>query len=592
MFAHVYPIMRLPRRFGVFDYRIPEGLVVAPGALVRVPFHHRQILALVAAVDDVTEVRGELAEVAGVTVPFFADARRYEVLAHDIAQSVPALLYATFGALTGAEGDPRTVRPPAAPQRYQKDVVATIGAALQSAAPRVAVQTSIEGTCLLIQKLRERHTQQVLIVCPLERDVDCIARAVPLGERAAVLHGKTSPKERERILTAWREGRIRTLVGTRQAALFPAQHLDAIVITASGNDQHFNDRRNPRLDARNAAWLLAEEHSARLYACDPLPRPEETTTHTLVTAPPATCTVIDLKNPEENSDVPLVASSTLAAIKSALQSGKKVLLFLNRKGVAKRAQCRNCHTVLTCHSCGAPWGAGTNDLLACPRCRATAALPEACPSCEHGRVSLRGIGNAHVEASLAAALPGVRIARVEKGVTTAEADVILATEYYWTSVHTPFAPKQFGLVAELCLDLTQRLDDFRSSEHTARALHRLAHLAQQQSAPCIVQTFLAPPAEAMRDASAFLTEERSLRTAYHLPPASAFITVRHASPEAIAALTGATFVPNEAIMGCEGRIPYDRFDAALGALTPLPDTAVISVDYHYGNLDRPHLRKS
>lgn len=591
MYAHVYPLLRLPRRFGIFDYVIPEGMTVAPGDIVRVPFKHRSVLAVVAACDTTTDVQSALSSIEHVAwqgAMATDDVTRLVHLATRLAQSPSSLFFHTFGTLKDGDGMPRLAAAHGA-LAFHKELVETVREALTATARTVTAQLALEGACLLAQKLRERHHGQLLVLAPMEREAELLARVTPLGEATAVLHGKTPPKERERILRAWRNGTLRTLVGTRQAALIPAERLDAIVVTSSGCTDHFNDRRNPRFDTRNAAVLQATQHHARLFLVDPLPRPEDIVmTDACVWAAPIDPVIVDIKRPEAYSDFPLISAPLLDAIKNALQSQKSVLLSFNRKGTAKRAQCRACAAIVLCDACQGTLTPGKDKRLACARCGNVQSLPEACPVCTHGKLSLRGIGNVHLEEALRSAFPGVTVDRIEKGRPVSDARIVIVTEYFFTSVMRPFAEKRYGLVAEVCIDLAQHVDDFRSSETMARKLHRLARFAQQQGAHCLVQTWLPDVVTALCDGERAMREECALRAQYHLPPAHAIMTIRHADAAAMTALTGITFLEKPEAMSCVGRIPPDVLDEHTARLATLPDTAVLTIDTPYVHHDGAH----
>ncbi|MBI1908096.1 hypothetical protein HYS28_01600 [Candidatus Uhrbacteria bacterium] len=587
MFARILPLLRLPRRFGVFDYRVPDGVRVAVGDLVRVPFHGRTIVGAVAALSDVTEVRGDLSDVQDVAFPAAlgaGDIARTTSLAQAIAQSPSTLLHYAFGAPNGDRALPRAAHASPASLSLPREVADAVSAAVAAldGAMTLSCQLSPEGAYALAQVLRKRTREQLLIVVPRERDADLLGRTIAFGGHTAVLHGHTKPAERERIIHAWRSGAVTTLIGTLQASLLPAKRIGLVLVMTTGTDDHFSNRRNPRLDTRLAAEAQAAQHGAPLVLCDSLPRPEDrSAADRSVVLAPSQAVVVDLRRPEESTGSELVTERLLAEMKTALQSQKKVLLFYNRKGVARRVQCRSCGHVLTCRDCGSiPKVADA--ACECPRCRASFPIPDACPSCTHGRLGLKGIGNAHLEKSLAEFLPGTTIARIEKGrPPDVDANVLLVTEYYFANVAAPFAPKAFGLVADACIDLSMNPDDFRAAETTARKLHRLSQFARQQGASCVIQTWMPDAIVPMTDADVFLTNERAVRERYALPPYGAVITVRHADAEAVAAVVGAPFIPEPEILGAIGRIPYDTLSASIAQLAALPDTAVISVDQTY-----------
>ncbi len=586
MFARIFPVLRLPRRFGVFDYRIPDGVTVVVGDLVHVPFHGRTALGIVGDIRDTTDVMSNISNVIDVAwhaALSISDVTRITALAASIVQSPSTLLYHLFGSFGDDTSPPTYVAIPTSSLALSRTVADGVGQAIEhaSADAPLVLQTSPEGGLAMAQLLRKKHKDQVLVLVPRERDADIVARLVAFGPRTTVLHGTTKPRQRERIIRAWRSGAIDTLIGTRQAALIPAQKISAVIVLTSGTDDHFNDRKNPRLDTRNVGLAQAAQHAAVFVTTDVLPRPEEFAAFTnhIFTDHVQPLAIVDLRSPLARSDEAMLTMPLLEGIKTALQSQKKVILFYNRKGVAKRAQCRKCNTIVVC-SCGLPYGVDDTGLY-CNRCGTRTSLPEACPTCIDGIVGLRGIGNVHIEKSLQTLFPDATVGRVEKGHTHDDAQILLVTEYYFSSVAVPFAQKEFGLVADLAADLSLHPDNFRSGEDTARKLQRLRLFAHQQGAACIAQSWLPDDVSAMTDAKTFLTQETAIRDRYGLPPKRAVVTVRHADAEALTSLTGHFFasVSDDVITT---RVPYDALPELLQILSSLPDTAVVSVDCFVG----------
>lgn len=594
MFVRVYPLLRLPRKFGVFDYALPPDMTVAVGDIVRAPFHNRTILAIVAECSETTEVRGKIATILDLAFPAALhadDITRIAALADGICQSPCTIFFAIFGSLKGDTQTPRMLTIPRPTLSLSKDTAELV----QQYAAQITQQTttvcqlSPEGSYALTQLLCTRRDGQMLIVVPRERDARLIGELLNLGPTAATLHGHTPLKERERLIHAWRRGTLTTLVGTLTATLLPAAALRTVVVLSTGTDDHFSDRRNPRLDNRVAAGLQAAQHKATLVLCDVLPRCEEVASFpdNLTLAERSHVQVIDLKKPEEATDMALLSETLLAETKNALQNDKKVLLFYNRKGVAKRVQCANCQQVLVCPDCGS-LPAVRPPSCQCVRCGHTFTIPEACPGCTVGKLRLRGVGNVHLEKHLTALFPDIIITRVEKGHPIADqARILLVTEYYFTSVLRPFARKEFGVVADLAIDLSLNPEDFRAAETTARKLHRLAALGKQQGAVTLAQSWLPEAIDVMHDAQQFLTDECVMRQQYGLPPYTANLTARHVDPAAMTALLGYPFIDVEALRGCQGRIPYDALPHVRAQLQTLPDTAVLSFDQTYVMPHRP-----
>ncbi|HCC83802.1 TPA: hypothetical protein DEP96_03050 [Candidatus Uhrbacteria bacterium] len=613
MFLRVYPILRLPRRFGVFDYELPEGLSVSPGDLVHVPFHNRVILAVAVALTEVTEVRSKLAQAIDVAFPRAlakADIDRLVNLAQTIAQSPSTIFLSSFGVLKNEQSAPRLVSQNNMQLSLPRDLVEQLQQIVKLIKPSAAgpdelwspslgdvpqtdivCQLGTEASFALAKLLRQRTKGQMLIIMPRERDVELLGRLIDLGKSTATLHGHTKPYEREKIIHAWRTGRLQTLIGTLQATLIPAHKIDTVLLMSTGTDDHFSDRRNPRLDNRLCAEAQARQHGALFVTTDYLPRPEEialTTTPLPCYAPtPLDLSVVDLRKPDEQTATQLLSETLLAEVNNALQSQKKVLLFYNRKGVAKRVVCSSCSAMVVCPTCGNVPSIRP-PMANCLRCGHIWPIPEKCGACQVGHLSLKGIGNAHLEKALVALFPTYTVGRVEKNHTEGrQAQIQLVTEYFFSSLVEPFARKEYGLVADLAADLSLNPENFRAEEETARKLHRLASFGKQQNATVVVQTWLPDLIDAMKNAAVWLENETATRQNYGLPPFAAQVTVRHIDSAALIAVTNQTFVDVPEKLEAIGRIPYNKLDEIIATLATLPDTAVISIDRTYVSPNSP-----
>jgi primosomal protein N' len=523
MIAEVYPILKLPRKCTYFDYDIPEFLAVNVGDLVRVPFKGRETLGLVKNLKDNSDAK-KLLSINSVAKSGYItpdDIHRYEQIASRLVQAPSSILHAVFPT-SFFDGAAPTISPTASSHIRAEDIhvleqcLTEIGLNHE-----IAIAGDRDIGFALAYALRRKRDGQMLILLPRERDAELLARYVNFGANTALLHGKTSPKDKARITEAWRQGKIGTLIGTRLASLLPAHKLNTVLVLEAGSEEHFNERRNPRFDAREAATLLARQHGAHAVFFDAYPRLEELWRMPLLPSAPKAeeSSVINLGSSEEITNEALLSDSLIFAIEKALQSQKKVLLYLNRKGVAKRLQCGKCGHVPVCGTCGHVPIVRHDDLV-CPNCQTEMWIPTECPLCRKPKLGLRGIGGAKMRDNLRKLFPQASVGKIEKGdIQEPGADILIVTEYFFSSFLEPFSPQRFGVVADLAGDISLHASDFRGAEATARKLHRLLAFAKRQNAEAYIQTWLPEIVRPMLDLQAFSITENELRKQYRLPPA-------------------------------------------------------------------------
>ena len=594
MYAHVYPITKLPRRFSYFDYSIPEGMFVDVGDLVLIPLRGRLTRGIVCGLFDSTQLTKVL-PVEKVLVPKYLnvhDIMRIDEIAKIIAQApssifeyaVPTMMKRD-SSLPPAPFQPGGGAPAAAPAMVTPDDVNLIREVLASKEQFLSVGADKAFGIALAVALAKKAEAQMLVLVPSDRDAELAMRHLaPLG--AQMLTGKQADGSRAAAFAAWREGKLKILVGTKQASLWFPKKLSHVLVLEAGSSEYAQQRRNPRFDPREAAKLLAGSvmHKARFIAVDALPRPEDVRDAgagkdsptlflpTLTSLDSFTFPkIINLRDPQEKSTEPLLSTTLLEAIKSALLSQKRVLLYVNRKGVAKRLQCGGCGQVPLCGTCGNIPTVRADDLV-CDRCGTEMWIPEVCPVCKKAKIKFMSIGGEKVAASLAKLFPEASIASAQKEQDTGwdSADIIVATEHFFANLAEPFAKYNFGLAADLVGDLPTHGIDFRAQEETSRKILRLALFAHRQKAQCMVQSWIPNELADLLNPTFVLERELDSRAKYHLPPFGTIVTMMPEDGEPITQR-----LPMHAPEGTACRAPTD-----------LPDSTTITTDTTYGTPPR------
>ena len=98
------------------------------------------------------------------------------------------------------------------------------------------------------------------------------------------------------------------------------------------------------------------------------------------------------------------------------------------------------------------------------------------------------------------------------------------TEYFFQTLHRAFKKWNADVVADACADLHMGFDTDASIQAASR-IHRLALFARWQKASCLIQTWTPEAFEPMSEIKTFLSQERSVRSEYHLPPLWTRITI-------------------------------------------------------------------
>ncbi len=506
---------------GVFDYKLPENLDVSVGDLVEVPLKKSTCIAIVRSTSGRASSSNLRSVIRIVRKAYICeeDILRLEKIARAIIQSPSSILYTALYGMREETIEPQWLQA-AKPEteswsdKIWDDLRKRIGDSNQ-----LSLQLSFSQSCTLASWLRSNVNDQLLVLAPWEVQTQAIAARSFLGDRALALHGRTPPRERAAIIEAWRTGECKTLISTRQGSLLPANNLSAVLVAGATSDDHMNWDRNPRFDARLAAELLAKQHKCPLVFTGDLPRVEDIARkRTILTASRSKFQIINLRADEERIGLPLISESLKAGITAALQKQKSVLCSFNRKGFARRLQCKDCEHVPTCGTCGAVPVVRKSDIV-CPVCENEMWRPKSCPACGSQKLKLRGIGNERLAGVLRKTFPGAVVEIIDKEhPEIKQADIYLVTEFYFHAQYSATYRPPFGLVAELAADLELGAGNERAFEHLAQKMYRLGHIARAHKVPCIIQTWLPELIKSICEPKKFLEHEWQQRKTYELPP--------------------------------------------------------------------------
>lgn len=580
MFAHVYPLIKLPRRFGVFDYCIPEHLVVQVGDVIQIPFRHRTILGVVKSIT-ASSNEPRILEIASGSIGFSMpdiDLKRIESIASGLGQSVSSILAVAYEGLspfsTSAESLHRQTNAATSSPRIDKETITTVHHLLERLKTdrMMNVACDDETFCVLAHALCKTITNQILIIVPRERDARIIANILS-SFSPTILTGKVPPRDRNRIIRSWSKGSIRFLISTRQGALITPQSLGAVLVYQSGCSDHHSPLRNPHIHAVRAAEALAASAESICVLADVLPPPHASLPF-VARDDGANAQIVDVMHKGERSPYSLISATLLAAIETAIIDHRKVLLSFNRKGVAKRIECKACGHVPFCGTCGSLPVVRIDDLL-CTACGTEMWKPTTCPACGSPKIGLKSIGGAKIADDLKKAFPHAIIGHIEKGRIDRTADILLATEYFFSSVTEPFAPWGFGVVAEILGDLAFTPGDYRGAENAARQIARLRHYAKHEGAECIIQTLTRDRMQSLLGAEYVNATELNTRKTYSLPPYGVIIEFEGGTKSDLPAEIAARVIEKSEVL--IAKIDKETFTRWQTLFPSIPDSIKIRV---------------
>jgi len=259
--------------------------------------------------------------------------------------------------------------------------------------------------------------------------------------------------------------------------------------------------------------------------------------------PLATVRSVDMRDvyAEEGPDV-ILSAPLRDAIQQRVDAGEQSLILLNRRGYAAAIFCRQCAATLECPNCSVTLTIHRHSSRArCHYCDFETRVPEKCVKCGGEYLEYRGFGTERIEAEVAAAWPGARVARVDRDTVRRrgaiarilhrfaqrELDILIGTQMIAKGHDFP----EVTLVGVISADIGLGVADFRAAERTFQLLTQVVGRAGRgvRQGEAIIQT-LYPHHYSIEHASrqayrAFFDAELKYRQAMHYPPVLSLINV-------------------------------------------------------------------
>jgi primosomal protein N' (replication factor Y) len=423
-----------------------------------------------------------------------------------------------------------------------------------------------------------RAGQQAIMLVPeitlAAQTVERVSARFP--GRVAIWHSALSPGERYDTWERVRAGELPIVVGPRSALFAPIQKLGVIIVDEEHEPAYKQRDRAPIFHAREAALELGRLSQALVVMGSATPDvvsyrkaergeyrllelPSRILAHTkhvavqkalfkrgqttpapapgsdYVTLPLPQVEVVDLREELKAGNRAIFSRALQEGIRTTLQRGEQVILFLNRRGTASFVICRDCGYVMRCPRCETTLTYHADDeLMACHYCGYHAKTADSCPVCHSARIRFFGLGTQRVEDAVRTMFPQARPIRWDwdtarqKGshhlflqhFMTGQANVMIGTQMVAKGLDLPLVT----LVGVISADTALYLPDFRAAERTFQLLMQVAGRAGRSplGGRVIIQTYnpdqIPIEAAANHDYEGFYQTELAFRQEQRYPP--------------------------------------------------------------------------
>ena len=369
----------------------------------------------------------------------------------------------------------------------------------------------------------------------------------------AIWHSSISDGEKYDVWQRLYNNEIKILAGARSAVFAPLQNIGLIIIDEEHEGAYKQTNPAPRYDARVVARRLAQFHQAPLLLGSATP---DVSTYYYAlnnnnlfqmlkrynNAPLAKPEVINMQEYGKASYRGIISKPLQTEIKEAVESGKQVILLMNRRGFSTYTQCKCCGTVIECPDCSIPmvWHSDGKKLK-CHYCSKEMSMPDFCPQCGSDALSNSGSGTQKIEILVKELFPEYRVERIDSDILTkknahiellskfqkGEIDILVGTQMIAKGLDNP----NVTLVGVISADTGFSVPDFRASERGFQLLTQVAGRAGrgEYKGKVLFQTYnpdyYAFQTAKSQDFEKFFETEIKSRQEFDYPPFSQIIRI-------------------------------------------------------------------
>ena len=334
-------------------------------------------------------------------------------------------------------------------------------------------------------------------------------------DNVAVLHSHLTAGQAGEQWAELRRGRARVVVGARSAIFAPVQQLGFIAIDEE-HETSFKQDNVPRYHARDVAIMRAQAEQAVVVLGSATPSLESYQNvqrgkfrmihlpRRIGNRPMPPVRVVDMRvEAKARHGFHTLSMELEQRMHSALEDGRQVILFLNRRGHSPHISCRRCGFVLKCKACSIAMTYHRNhDMAICHYCNAEVLAPAACPDCHMPNIRYFGLGTQKVEEEVNAKFPGAVCVRMDSDTTRGRgshdrilggflegrSQILLGTQMIAKGLDFP----NVSVVGVVSPDVGLAMADFRATERTFQLVAQVAGRTGRgnESGVVVVQTSL------------------------------------------------------------------------------------------------------
>jgi primosomal protein N'' len=370
-------------------------------------------------------------------------------------------------------------------------------------------------------------------------------------EKVALLHSKLTGRERFDEWMRVRSGEARIVIGARIGVFAPLENIGLIILDEEHEATYKSDQ-TPKYETVDVALKRLMHYRGTLILGSATPsvvsyqRAKEGIYQLIElkerynSVPLPLVSLVDMREELKAGNRTIFSDRLYREMKSALDDGTQVILFLNRRGYSTSILCKECGEPLKCPECGITLTYHKSDNAAvCHYCGKKYPVPDECPKCGSKYIKYIGTGTEKVEEYTKQLFPDRKVERLDLdtaknrgeinriigGFSKGKTDILIGTQLVAKGLDF----KNVGLVGVVAADVSLNIPDYRSTERTFQLVTQVSGRAGRgdKVGRVIVQSYtpdnFALTCAAAHDYADFFAKEIKLREYMNYPPFSDMI---------------------------------------------------------------------
>ncbi len=371
------------------------------------------------------------------------------------------------------------------------------------------------------------------------------------GFKPAIWHSRITPKKKKIIWSGISSGIVKVVIGARSSLFLPFKKLGLIIVDEE-HDQSYKQDEGVIYNARDMAIARASFEKIPVNLVTAVPSIETYSnvkrnkysisrlTKRYKDANHPIFEIIDLKKNKLDKQS-WIAPETFIKVQDHLKKEDQVLFFMNRRGFAPYALCKNCFKVYSCPNCSINlvFHKHKNSLL-CHYCGFKSKLKRNCIKGSNCDFVFSGPGVERIAEEVKTKFTDKKILIFSsdtmnkksskdklESILNGEVDILIGTQLISKGFHFP----NLNCIVVLDIDLSSNGHDLRTAEKNLQLYHQLSGRAGRAGKPAKVyfQTYGVNKSIINQithnDPFIFLDNELKLRERNNLPPYERFISL-------------------------------------------------------------------